>query len=278
MSQPSAQMATQNLCDYCHVKPRFGQYNYCSKTCAAQAPSRNNSNAKSATSTVKPRAPAANNNLCDFCKQVPKHPGYDYCGKSCAQSAKNGTSTQSTKSAQTGTSVPTKPSKAATHPIVQAAAALAGNTPGTIDPTQIANLVVQQLQNLIPPTSSAYPANTNHNTSKAGFPNLKQQYPPTTKFSGNSQPALRVQTPQFEPEEPGECLIPGCGQPVYVDAKGTKTSAYCSMRHRQEAVDSGLASPCIFCLQLPQSETDYFCSKECREESLNKERYEVVDE
>jgi hypothetical protein len=30
-----------------------------------------------------------------------------------------------------------------------------------------------------------------------------------------------------------ECFIPGCGKPVHVDAKGMKTSDYCSMRHRE---------------------------------------------
>ena len=94
-----------------------------------------------------------------------------------------------------------------------------------------------------------------------------------------------------------ECFIPGCGKPVHVDAKGMKTSDYCSMRHREcvvffflllcylfkfhynsffffrrEAVASGLVSPCIMCLVLPQNETDYFCSRTCREESMNKDK------
>lgn len=154
------------------------------------------------------------------------------------------------------------------------------------------DLVVQQLQTLLPPAPSVYSTSTAQTTSLSSKQTFQQ---PTS----NAQPSLRVQTQQPESEAPAECLIPGCGQPVYVDAKGTKTSAYCSLRHRQwvrlllwdlstdsnklvcsrEAVDSGLASPCIFCLQLPQSEADYFCSKECREESLNKERYnEIVDE
>ena len=30
-----------------------------------------------------------------------------------------------------------------------------------------------------------------------------------------------------------ECLIPGCGKPVHVDAKGMKSSDYCSQRHRE---------------------------------------------
>ncbi|KAJ3853603.1 hypothetical protein EV368DRAFT_63951 [Lentinula lateritia] len=282
MSQPTqtAKQIPQNLCDYCHVKPKFGQFNYCSKTCAAQAPSRININApvsfnKSATAAVKPRAQPAATNMCDFCKKVPKHPGYDFCGKSCAQGAKTGSSTKPTfKSPQTS-SAPNKPNpgnKGSFNAIAQAATALVGSTPASIDPTQIANLVVQQLQTLLPPAPSAYSTSTAQTTSLS---TKKTSQQPTS----NAQPSLFVQTQQPESEAPVECLIPGCGQPVYVDAKGMNTSAYCSLRHRQEAVDSGLASPCIFCLQLPQSEADYFCSKECREESLNKERYnEIVDE
>lgn len=83
-----------------------------------------------------------------------------------------------------------------------------------------------------------------------------------------------------------ECLIPGCGKPVHIDSSGSKTSEYCSMRHREyalkfmfycnvltsrrQAVTDGLVSPCIMCLSLPQSDTDYFCSRECREEAMSK--------
>jgi hypothetical protein len=35
-----------------------------------------------------------------------------------------------------------------------------------------------------------------------------------------------------------ECFIPGCGKPVHVDAKGMKTSDYCSMRHREYVISS----------------------------------------
>jgi len=43
-----------------------------------------------------------------------------------------------------------------------------------------------------------------------------------------------------KPADNLECLIPGCGQPVHVDAKGVKVSEYCSMRHRE----------CVFCFPL----------------------------
>jgi len=74
-----------------------------------------------------------------------------------------------------------------------------------------------------------------------------------------------------------ECFIPGCGKPVHVDAQGMKTSDYCSMRHREEAVAAGLVSPCIMCLALPQSDTDYFCSRACKEGSMNKDKWDCSE-
>jgi len=264
-----------NLCDYCHIKPKYGQYSYCSKTCAAQAPSKP-SPLSFNTKNTKPRTSPPTNNLCDYCKKAPKHPGHDFCGKSCGQSAKAGSSAQPAgKAPQNSTTAnKTNPNKASLNAVAQAAAA-ALTAPGGIDPTQIANLVVQQLQTLLPVSSQA-PAASNIPRGIVPGASLKPVFQPAMNAASvsASQSAVRVQTQQPETEESPECLIPGCGQPVYVDAQGLKTSAYCSMRHRQEAVDSGLVSPCIFCLELPQSDTDYFCSQECREESLNKDGYQ----
>jgi len=86
-----------------------------------------------------------------------------------------------------------------------------------------------------------------------------------------TQPNFNTTTSSQQATDDLECLIPGCGKPVHVDAKGLKASDYCSMRHREEAVVAGLAPPCIMCLALPQSESDYFCSAACREDALNKE-------
>jgi hypothetical protein len=38
----------------------------------------------------------------------------------------------------------------------------------------------------------------------------------------------------------------------------------------RQAVNSGMASPCIMCLSLPQGDIDHFCSRLCREEALSK--------
>jgi hypothetical protein len=78
---------------------------------------------------------------------------------------------------------------------------------------------------------------------------------------------------------------------VHVDSSGVM-SEYCSMKHREyafcvlflylalavlihslldrEAVSLGLVPPCIMCLTRPQSDTDYFCGRDCREEAMSK--------
>lgn len=38
----------------------------------------------------------------------------------------------------------------------------------------------------------------------------------------------------------------------------------------REAVESGLVSPCIMCLTMPQSNVDHFCGRACREGALSK--------
>jgi hypothetical protein len=38
----------------------------------------------------------------------------------------------------------------------------------------------------------------------------------------------------------------------------------------RQAVNSGIASACIMCLNFPQGDTDHFCSRMCREEALSK--------
>jgi hypothetical protein len=56
---------------------------------------------------------------------------------------------------------------------------------------------------------------------------------------GVQQQQYQQQYPQYGQQqqqysaEDLECLIPGCGKPVHVDAKGMKSSDYCSQRHRE---------------------------------------------
>lgn len=68
---------------------------------------------------------------------------------------------------------------------------------------------------------------------------------------------------------PTTCSFAGCTKPVYTDPTSNHPSEYCSRRHREEAVSSGQAKPCIMCLKMPRSSTDHFCSKVCRDAALS---------
>ena len=60
-----------------------------------------------------------------------------------------------------------------------------------------------------------------------------------------------------------ECVTPPVPPPFFAADR-------LSLDDRREAVSSGLVPPCIMCLTLPQSEADYFCSRVCRDDSMNK--------
>lgn len=55
----------------------------------------------------------------------------------------------------------------------------------------------------------------------------------TSAALSNAVPAQPLHISTQPTTDPAECLIPDCDQPVHVDAKGLKTSDYCSMRHRE---------------------------------------------
>ncbi|TCD61864.1 hypothetical protein EIP91_007813 [Steccherinum ochraceum] len=71
---------------------------------------------------------------------------------------------------------------------------------------------------------------------------------------------------------PLQCMLPKCKQQVHTDKNGRAIGEYCSQGHREKAVDSGLASPCVMCLTKPQRATDHFCGRTCKDEALSKRR------
>ncbi|KAF8972244.1 hypothetical protein BDZ97DRAFT_1650119 [Flammula alnicola] len=281
---PSTQ--SSQLCDYCHQKPKFSNHSYCSKTCAGQAAA-----------------------LCNHCHKKPKFQNFDYCGKNCAALANPGGKSRNAgpsasapqygagstqvnpNSNKQGAFDPVQLAKlVAQHiPQVQAMFAPSGNPAGqgAAPPAPqpiVTNPFANPVPQVVPPvTYNNAPLNNpflnpgplNQNAYQ-GAPAAAAQNPMTNgavKLAASSNPLPAAQQLHLSTQQSAtniECLIPGCGKPVHADAKEVKTSDYCSMRHREEAVATGLASPCIMCLTLPQSDTDYFCSRECREESLNK--------
>ncbi|KAJ6507727.1 hypothetical protein C8R47DRAFT_55855 [Mycena vitilis] len=273
-------LAATQLCDYCHQKPKHGTHSYCSKTCAAQIAT-----------------------LCNHCQKKPKYQNFDFCGKNCAALAA-GTPAAGNRSAKTASSTPAssktgRPSGNAAPPQTTGSSLL--------DPVQIAKLVAQHLPQVaqhipqvaqhlpqvqsflaavVPAAASAAapaqppapapvsappmpaPAPTNplpKQPRNNPFMNAAKT-PASTGAASPSTNANGTTVPQPS-QQPLDCIV--CGQPVHIDASGVM-SDYCSKKHREEAVSLGLVPPCIMCLTLPQSDTDYFCGRDCREEAMSK--------
>ncbi|KAJ7755523.1 hypothetical protein B0H16DRAFT_716684 [Mycena metata] len=252
-------------CDYCHQKPKHGTHAYCSKTCAAQIAA-----------------------LCNYCQKKPKYQNFDFCGKNCAALA----AAAAPASANRTTKNPPAPAfKTAGRGTTNAAAPQAPGNP-LLDPVHLAKLVAQAAQHIpqvqsflaavVPaqpapppapvsaPVSVPMPANPQPKPPPRNNPFLNQgKQQPASSSPAPASSGAAVPNPTQAPLQPLDCLVPGCGQPVHVDASGAM-SDYCSKKHREEAVSLGLVPPCIMCLMLPQSDTDYFCGRECREEAMSK--------
>lgn len=123
----------QQLCSYCHRKPKFNNFEYCGKTCAKEAKQ------------------AVNSNLCNYCHQKPKFANHEFCGKKCATSAAAVTQTtpkacNTTGGAATGTSAkgtPTPPIK--TAPISLPVTLQSGQV---VDVADLARTIIQQIPQL----------------------------------------------------------------------------------------------------------------------------------
>ncbi|KAF9479965.1 hypothetical protein BDN70DRAFT_894481 [Pholiota conissans] len=299
---------SSQLCDYCHQKPKFSNHLYCSKTCAGQAAALCNVWYISQVKHCHKKPKFQNFEYCGKnCAALanpggksrnpapaavaPQHGG----GSKQANTNSNGNGTQ-------GAFDPVQLAKLvaqhipqvqamfnpAPQPQVQAAPAQIQQQPIISNP--FANPAVQ-VQAPHAPSNNPFlgpgPAAQSQNPTYATNPGAAAGASQQSAAMMNGAPTVPKLTPNPSRLEDGgahplllsaqqptghfECLIPGCGQPVHTDTKGVRTSEYCSMRHREEAVAIGLASPCIMCLTFPQSETDYFCSRGCREESLNKQ-------
>ncbi|KAH7910200.1 hypothetical protein BJ138DRAFT_1180465 [Hygrophoropsis aurantiaca] len=269
---------TTRACENCHSKPKFAGHKYCGKTCAAQAVQR--ASAATAKTTTKVKAvPSLGTKktqpvimprtlpLCDYCGQKPKFNNFNYCGKHCAALAN-------------ALSPPVQPvntgrpaAKPAPHPAVQKAVRqpINANTAAARPPA----VITPAFQNDSSEDEGegddddgtdldAYPSDSSdENNPIPPPPRLGSRS--TLKTAGQSNPKQSVSSRRT----PGVCIIPGCGKPSHVDKNGAKTD-YCSVGHREEGVNLGYEEACIMCSRYPQSGTDYFCSKACREQAMNK--------
>ncbi|SJL09883.1 uncharacterized protein ARMOST_13264 [Armillaria ostoyae] len=256
----------QQLCSYCHRKPKFNNFEYCGKTCAKEAKQ------------------AANSNLCNYCHQKPKFANHEFCGKKCATSAAAVTQTtpkacNTTGGAGTGSSAkgaPTPPIKTAPislpvtlqsgqvidvadlarnvalgtiiQQIPQLQALISGGNGQPVNVNQIAS----QLASMLAPgsqTGTTAPGQTNGTSPTTSFVTAISQLPPSPTvfpypvdytFSGRGQdeePELSLNSP----------TLTAVGSPTFSQK-----------------------SLCIMCGMEPQTYYYYFCGDECRDNALHK--------
>ncbi|KAJ2932507.1 hypothetical protein H1R20_g4587, partial [Candolleomyces eurysporus] len=234
--QPQAVQANP-LCDYCHKKPKFQNFEYCGKNCASLAnpggvpkPAAGPAARGAGGAAPKPRgAPGAQQPL----GSGPLDPLS--IAKIVVQNMPQ------VQALLNGTGIPANP---------------AGNSQGggaygaQVQPQQqpqqpLNNPFLNQAAAAMSNGSSSLPAPPNYSSGVNGYGaaysggGVQQQ-----QYQQQQYPQYGQQQQQQYSAEDLECLIPGCGKPVHVDSKGMKTSDYCSQRHREEAVSSGLVQAC----------------------------------
>ncbi|EGN95183.1 hypothetical protein SERLA73DRAFT_162720 [Serpula lacrymans var. lacrymans S7.3] len=246
------------LCDNCHKKPKFSTFQYCGKTCAAEATAKNTGAGRGGKAKGAP-TPGKPNNLCIQCGKKPKFGTHNYCGKRCATL---GAANAGPQPARQGRQVaPAKPKAPAVR------------TPAVPAPTK-ANLFASLKGKKAVEEGSESDFSSDYGDSDSAID--PDDYPSSDDPSTPATPSGRGATtkkippkPATKRNAPGTCVIPGCGKPSFVDNSGA-TSDYCSIKHREEAVTSGVVLACIMCKRFPQSDANHFCSKACRDQALVK--------
>ncbi|KAF7289621.1 hypothetical protein HMN09_01324300 [Mycena chlorophos] len=297
MAAPAAAISTGSaqMCDYCHQKPKHGNHPFCSKTCAAQiATLCNHCHQKPKYQNFE----YCGKNCAAAAAALGTSKAANTSGLATAP-ANSGGGTRQAKNKAAGAPAPfgTTSIGGVTIDPMQIAKLVAQHIPqvqtfmNAVGPAlgqhQAQAQAQAQAQTQFIPAPAAAPVVTqraaqNQNPKNNPFVNTGASLGLSfgAKASSSGAPViLPAAAPNTTPAAPNgaplvgpvpDCLIPGCGQPVHVDATTGNVSEYCSKKHREEAVTLGIAPACIMCLVLPQSDTDYFCGRECREEALSK--------
>jgi len=268
-----------SLCRQCHVKPKHGTHDFCGKKCAALAnagkPSASLSGVGTITGNTKVAANQPQPAAASLKGVVGSANGNGYPAKRggkppLAPGITQYSATQQAPFISTSLPVPFQVAPLLNHIQSLATTALSNisNLPsapanghsGFVPASSSVNETLAVVLDLPAKPAQAEPYS---NGQHASYPT--SQYPPAQQLAPlqTQAPAAQAEV-EYEDKEEQECRIPGCGQPVH------ETSEYCSTRHREEAVTSRLEEACIMCLKLPQTETDYFCGRICREEALSK--------
>jgi len=274
------QMSSNNnflLCDYCHVKPKSGNFDFCGKKCAQTALAQRHTNGPvSGLSGVSARFVSNISSAFDRQDPTPR----DHSAPAGVPPTRNFQPAPFQQAMPAGYATPTLPTPVLWVPYVpqtqhaffpQNSAAASTPLPAMATFGPISPL-------LMPQSPSAMPMS----------PPLMPQSPRQSENYGRQQENMARQTASmarqsenigylpehmgYHPENMGRrsevypniCALSDCRNPVYVSANGVQDSQYCSRDHALEAVKSGLADPCIRCSKLPQSPTDDFCGDNCR--------------
>jgi hypothetical protein len=223
---------------FCHLKPQFGGHPYCSKTCAAQAATYCNVRPFHITlSTLSNTCTMIQN-----CHLKPKFANFEYCGKNCAAQATANKPQPTVAAGGLGGPyqlVPTlaqmaSKGAAAMKGLAAAGPALVATTvPKNVTPAPAVGPAAQpQVAYASPPVVAPPNVQTQagprlKSNPFAALPNGNATYTATVTTSNSTTNVLSAPA--------GVCLIPGCGQPVHIDANGAQQSEYCSLTHREYA-------------------------------------------
>ncbi|KAF4614046.1 hypothetical protein D9613_007446 [Agrocybe pediades] len=220
------------LCNHCHKKPKFQNFEYCGKNCAALA----NANGTAGKARNAPvGAGAQPKGKGQQQQQAAAAPAFDpiQIAKLVAQHIPQVQALLNPQAANNAT-VP----QAAVIPTAQVQPAQAIpphlniNNP-FLDPAQQAQLQQQMQMQQQAQAAAAAAAQQQAQPTGNGAVTHSLASASSLLFSGTQTDFFQVSTGNQQAADDLECIIPGCGKPVHVNAKGMKASEYCSMRCRE---------------------------------------------
>jgi len=233
----------QPLCDLCQQKPKAHKHNFCSKTCASFAAT-----------------------LCTHCRQRQKFGSFEYCGKACRDAAKGNSTSGNSRGAGGGgsgfvamvyqalgqvTGTAAAPPAANNRPAPRKAPGFAPPIPPGMQSGgwQGQQWPQPQRSNIRAPAMAS--ANSVPPAAYQGAPRLPQQHQSRRRHvsQGVNGPPQYMQPP-----------APQTSIPSYGHAEN---------EYDEESYDPGVAL-CIMCQVNPQSESDHFCSQECKDQAVKK--------
>jgi len=252
------------LCDLCQQKPKAHKHNFCSKTCASFAAT-----------------------LCAHCRQRQKFGSFEYCGKACRDAAKGNSTSGNSRGAGGGGS-------GFVAMVYQALGQVTGTA--TAPPPAANNRPApRKAPGFAPPipreSVGAYRKSgdlrilRSRCIERAGMQSggwQGQQWPQPQRSNirapamapANSVPPAAYQGAPRPHQSRRRHVSQGVnGPPQYMQPPAPQTFipsyGHVENEYDEESYDTGVAL-CIMCQANPQSESDHFCSQECKDQAVKK--------